>query len=131
VKRDIYLPSFLNYFINSEDGKKYLRSVVSQNVGQANVNGTKLKNMPVPDIPMIQQVQIVSEIERHFSVADETEKIIDRSLKQAELTRQGILKKAFEGKLVPQDSNDESADKLLERIKQTKNDIQKKLTLEN
>ena len=34
--------------------------------------------------------------------------------------RQSILKKAFEGKLVPQDPNDEPAEKLLERIKAEK-----------
>jgi type I restriction enzyme S subunit len=39
---------------------------------------------------------------------------------QAESLRQSILKKAFEGRLVPQDPNDEPAEKLLERIKREK-----------
>lgn len=37
--------------------------------------------------------------------------------KAASRLRQSILKRAFEGRLVPQDPNDEPAEKLLERIK--------------
>jgi type I restriction enzyme S subunit len=37
------------------------------------------------------------------------------------------LKKAFEGKLVPQDPNDEPAEKLLERIKSEKVQLQAKI----
>ena len=121
--QDSYKPDFLNYFINSEIGKNYIKSVVSQQVGQANVNGSKLKNMPVPLLSTIEQQQIVSEIERHFSIADEAEKIIEQSLNQAERIRQSILKKAFEGKLVPQDPNDEPTEKLLERIKKNQINI--------
>jgi len=52
------------------------------------------------------------------------EKTVEQSLKQAERMRQSILKKAFEGKLVPQDPTDEPASVLLERIKKEKEKIE-------
>ena len=42
---------------------------------------------------------------------------LPQSLLQAEALRHSILKKAFEGKLVPQDPQDEPAEKLLARIR--------------
>jgi len=86
-------------------------------IGQPNVNSHTLSKMLVPLSPAIEQDRIAEEIERHFSVADQIEKTVDHSLRQAEKLRHSILKRAFEGKLVPQDPNDEPAEKLLERIK--------------
>ena len=83
-----------------------------------NVSLGDVKNIVFSLPPLPEQHRIVEEIERRFSVADEIEKTLDHSLKQAERLRQSILKRAFEGKLVPQDSNDEPAEKLLERIRQ-------------
>jgi type I restriction enzyme S subunit len=88
--------------------------------GQPYVSQAILNTLNVSLPPMAEQQKIVSEIERRFSIAEEVEKVIDQSLKQAERLRQSILKRAFAGKLVPQDPNDEPAEKLLERIKAEK-----------
>lgn len=80
----------------------------------------RIEQILVPFIPMQEQSRIFEEIERHFSIADQIEKTIRQGLEQAERLRQSILKKAFSGKLVSQDPNDEPAQKLLERIKQEK-----------
>lgn len=69
---------------------------------------------------------MVVEVERHFSMADEVESSVDEGLKQAERLRQSILKKAFEGRLVPQDPSDEPAQELLQRIREEKPQLKPK-----
>ncbi|MDE2716947.1 MAG: restriction endonuclease subunit S [Chloroflexota bacterium] len=104
-------------FINSRHGRAYIAQVRSQQVGQANVNGTKLAAMPIPLPPLAEQPRIVAEVERRLSVIQQTEATVEASLTRAERMRQSILKRAFSGKLVPQDPNDEPASVLLGRIR--------------
>jgi len=92
------------------------------------IDRESIKSFSLPLPPLLEQEKVVEEIERCFSIADRIEEIVDQNLQKAEKLRQGILKKAFEGKLVPQDPNDEPAYKLLERIKaeKEKNEAEKK-----
>ncbi len=80
--------------------------------------------IPVPPLP--EQEQIVSELERHLSVAAAIEATIAAELTRAGRLRQSILKHAFSGKLVLQDPNDEPASVLLEKIRDAKEEQQPK-----
>lgn len=89
-------------------------------MGRPVLNLKNVQDVVLPIAPLREQDQLIEEIERRISVADEIEKTIDHNLKQTEKLRQSILKKAFDGRLVPQDPNDEPASVLLERIKAEK-----------
>ena len=93
---------------------------VKKGSAQPGVNATILATLRVPFPPLVEQRRIVAEVEQRLSVADEMEKAVEQSLKRAERLRQSILKRAFEGKLAPQDPSDEAASVLLERIKAEK-----------
>jgi type I restriction enzyme S subunit len=91
-----------------------------QVVGMASINQQQISAMPVPFTNSFEQYQIVGEVDFHFSIMDSMEKGIDKGIVQAGRLRQAILKKAFTGKLVPQDPEDEPAAEWLKRIKKEK-----------
>jgi type I restriction enzyme S subunit len=90
---------------------------VAGGVGINHLGADKFSSVPVPVPPLVEQRRIVAEVERRLSVIDELGMQIEANLKRGERLRQAILKHAFEGKLVPQDPNDEPASVLLERIR--------------
>lgn len=65
-----------------------------------------------------EQKIIVNEIKYYQSLIDKMGDVVNLTLSQLTSLRSTILKQAFEGKLVPQDPNDEPASELLKRIKQ-------------
>lgn len=58
----------------------------------------------LPSLP--EQKAIVEKIEKAFACADKAQAAISAALEQAKQLKQSILKRAFEGRLVPQDPND-------------------------
>jgi type I restriction enzyme, S subunit len=112
-----YVSELASAFINSAYGKRWIKSVVVQQVGQANVNGSKLSALAVPVPPLEEQQEIISALHAQTNEIVGQLKSVEMSLKQSNAQRQNILRAAFAGRLVPQDPNDEPASALLERIR--------------
>jgi type I restriction enzyme S subunit len=112
-----YSPTLLSAYINSDIGRSWVGSVVSQQVGQANVNGTKLAGLAVPFMPENEQAEIVRRIESAFAKIDRIAADAASASKLLVRLDQAILTKAFRGELVPQDTDDEPAGDLLDRLR--------------
>jgi type I restriction enzyme S subunit len=79
-----------------------------------------LLQYPFPLCSLREQSEIIRAIESRFDRAKVLEDTVEQGLEKIERLKQSILKKAFEGKLVEPDPNDEPVEVLLERIKKEK-----------
>ena len=111
------LPDLLARYLNSPIGREWVGQVASQQVGQANVNGTKLKALGIPFPPMAEQIEMNRLLDAAFARADRLEAEATRARAVLDRLEAAILAKAFRGELVPQDPNDEPASVLLDRIR--------------
>jgi type I restriction enzyme S subunit len=98
--------------------QQYLPLIAGSTVPHLNVGDVRKFNVLIPTIK--EQEQIVSQIELGFSLIENTSQIVESTLQNLQTMKMSVLKQAFEGKLVPQDPNDEPASVLLEKIKSTK-----------
>lgn len=108
---------YVREYLRSKSGIKRLTQNAKWAVNQASINQMDVQMTPVPLPPIEEQQAIVNEVAERLSQIDLAESTINQGLLRATRLRQSILKQAFEGKLVPQDPNDEPADELLKRIK--------------
>ncbi len=119
IQSNRYISKYLEYQLQSPE----IQSIIHKKkkaTAQANLFLEPISGIPISIASIEEQHQIVQEIEFRLSICDRLETTITENLTRAEALRQSILKQAFEGKLVPQDPNDEPAEKLIERIRQEK-----------
>jgi type I restriction enzyme S subunit len=104
---------FFDYYLRTV--QKRLESKAPA-TAQKNINLTTLSELAVPLPPFAEQRRIVEEVERRLSVVEALERSVESNLTRAQRLRQAILKKAFEGRLVDRDRNDELASALSGRF---------------
>jgi len=115
-------PNLVNtkYFLHLFESNQIQSKILHDAHGSAMKNFAsvkELKQTPFPISSINEQKKIVSIIEHGFSIIENIEKIIHISLKKIDGLKWSILKDAFEGKLVPQDPNDEPTTILIEKFK--------------
>jgi type I restriction enzyme S subunit len=109
------VPKYVSHYANSV-GQSFFLDEGKQTTNLASISLSTIKRLPVALPPLAEQHRIVAEVERRLSVLDDLEATVTRSLARCVGVRQSILKRAFEGKLVPQDPADEPASALLEKL---------------
>ena len=114
---------FLIHLINSPLVQEQVKRD-TRGVGNKNWVLTAISNTLLAIPPLVEQKRIVSKIEEIMPIADKYEKsqeALDRlNTEIYDKLKKSVLQEAIQGKLVPQDPNDEPASKLLERIKAEK-----------
>lgn len=110
-------PKFVSWWGNSQ-GLEYFIRAGRQTTNLASINKTILAALPISLPPTDEQAEIVRRAEILFKLADRIEARYTAIRVQAQRLSPLLLAKAFRGELVPQNSNDEPASVLLERIKE-------------
>lgn len=103
------LPDYLKYLLHQQDFVSFATRNASGDRPRVKFE-EDLAPFPftLPSLP--EQKAIVKKIENAFAFADKAQAAITGALEQAKQLKQSILKRAFEGKLVPQDPNDKPVD---------------------
>lgn len=92
-------------------------SRLSGGVGINHLSAGKFSKLAIALPPCREQEEVVKALDSQLAALDEQASQVETSLNQTSAQRQGILRAAFAGQLVPQDPNEEPAVFLLERIR--------------
>lgn len=120
---------FISHWGNTY-GQDYFETGGKQTTNLASINKTVLSMFPVPMPPLEEQRQIINILDEKMSNLDSYENDVEATIQMSEALRHSILQKAFSGKLVPQEPEEEPASVLLERIvkEKEKNKTTKKVS---
>ena len=116
---------YLFYYLLSPDFDRYANDTEnSKGVAYPAINDQKLYKALVPLPPLAEQKRIVAKIEELMPFVEQyattSTRLNTLNASFPEMMKKSILQEAVQGKLVPQDSNDEPASLLLKKIAEEK-----------
>ncbi len=89
---------FMNFVLNSIYFRKsQIEPQIIKQCGQANFNGTKLKNTFIPLPPLQEQLQIVEKVDKLMHLCDELEDNVKQAKEYSGQLMEAMLREAFDG----------------------------------
>ena len=110
-------PEFFLLAWNSWTVRQQIERAARTTAGIYKINQNHVSAFVLPLPSLMEQAEMARILYARLEAAEMLDMEIDGNLARAEALRQSILKKAFSGRLVPQDPTDEPASALLARIR--------------
>ena len=99
VPKENLLPEYVYFYVISAQ----FQNLILENASSTTLpilNKSKFEALPILLPPLSEQNLIAAQIEKRFKAADSALNLIEQNLKKAEILKQSILSKAFNGRLV-------------------------------
>jgi type I restriction enzyme S subunit len=110
------IPEYVALYINSPFGRRWIASVVTQQVGQANVNGSKLRSLTLPFPALKTQARIVAAAQRHLRAAEQLAGALAEGRRFSDVLVRSVLAAGCAGELTARSPDDEPAAAMLARV---------------
>lgn len=113
----VVLPDWVASCWDTSYTRTHLEGRARTSAGIYKISQPDIISVPIPVPPIDEQSEILSLLSRSDEAINSTKCALRDGIRHSSAQRKNILKSAFAGKLVPQDSSDEPASLLLERIR--------------
>lgn len=114
---EIVRPRWIHHVLESPSWRRRLEREAASSAGQYNLSLAKLQRIHIPLPGLEEQDLILNELNDQYSTNDRLESSLKIATAHGEALRRLLLAAAFSGQLAQQDTHDEPASVLLERIK--------------
>lgn len=117
VDREQALPEWVALAVSSRSGRSEIEKRLKTTAGQVGIAGSQLKSVRIPLPPLEVQEQRLVKWREGSEHTARLRAALAGSSQRSQVLRRAVLAAAFSGLFVPQDSRDEPASALLDRIR--------------
>jgi type I restriction enzyme, S subunit len=111
------LDAWIEILLKSAYGRQQIEALATgAQLSMRNISQENIRKIAVPIPPAAEVTEILRRVSDALAATADMEHLLDTEAADSARLKQSILKAAFEGRLVPQDSADESASALLARL---------------